>query len=146
MTEKAFVDFVQKNIVVLDELMARYSVYRAEIIQSFWDDLGRNIGKNVPNSWKLLKEIGAGEHVCGWSCDRQILGTQRSVQIAFGFVQFSSSLSESRWPIMNCWTGISLGLPASSRDQMLKAAGQLSIRTERRERELDPLGILGTVE
>jgi hypothetical protein len=95
--------------------------------------LGKNIGKNVPNSWKFLKSSGSGERICGWSCDRQILGTQRPVQIAFCFAESSSSLSESRWPIMNCWTGISLGLPAGLRDQLLKAAGQLSIRTEKRD-------------
>src|SRR5262249_6285715 len=100
---------------------------RAEIMQSFWDDLCRNIRQKRPNLWNFHKQ----RVECGWSCDRHILGTQRTVIIAFGFMQDDSSFSESSWPIMNSWTGIQVVFhSAASGKEMLHAVRQLSIRTE----------------
>ncbi len=137
MIEKAFAEFVQQNLVTLDELARRYAEYRNEITQGYWDELRTLIQKSTPTGYcfegvdkDLLK---VGERVCGWSRALDDHGSKAT--IGFGVYVKLSDLSGACWPLAsnNCWTGLRVWANTESQNALLQIGRQQILDTEQRD-------------
>jgi hypothetical protein len=135
MIEKAFEEFVQENLIALDELARRYAEYRLKLSQGYWEDLRSQIRVRKPIGYNFLDEKGAlsvaGEKTCGWSCNLDFFGTQTIAVIGFG-VNVTVADVAGGWPFLNntCWTGIRVGLSTNSLKTLLETARRLAIDSE----------------
>jgi hypothetical protein len=134
MIDKAMQEFVQQNLVTLDELSRRYAEYRIEASKSYLDELRTKIGRCIPDGYRFdgIYRISSDvEQVCGWSRDLEILNTKTTVKICFAFLISGTDLAGG-WPLMNggCWTGIRIWLPPRIRDIVIASAGALALHTE----------------
>ena len=121
--EKAFAEFAQQNLVILDELSRRYAEYRFKIGQQFWHDLGRLIiREHCPAGYEFVDEkpnlSEAVEHYCGWRRAVDFHGTPTAANIAFGYdsrrpISEGVQGTSSGWPFMDnsCWTGVKMWVP-----------------------------------
>ncbi|MGH9771940.1 MAG: hypothetical protein ACRD4Q_09620 [Candidatus Acidiferrales bacterium] len=109
MIENTFGDFVRKNFTALDELVRRYSEYKIEVAQSYWNDLRVSIQKKTPVNYifdgadKELLLPKRSERVCGWS--RPINERGHKVTIGFGIDMQPAELARGTWPFNRCLSG-----------------------------------------
>ena len=138
MIEKAFAEFVEQNIVTLDELACRYAEYRKEVTQAYWDELRILVQKNTPRGYVFeggdTDLFKGGECVCGWSWPLDDSGSK--VTVAFGVHLTFLNVALGRWPFSDktCWTGVRVWASSEFQSKFFDMGQRQILNTEPRDR------------